>query len=262
MAAPSLADYTYQYKDTGILLNGTASPIWDVEKIKGLVDFPGLTPYTSDYDGAHGGAIYVAYFDTRTIVIDGTMYASSPSGVDTANEAMKATLIPDGIDYPFYFKHPGITQRYVMATVLDYKADVDTGRRIGMMPYQIQLGCDDPLFYIDNSNQAMALNTNVTVSNTGNVESFPIITVTGIFTTLNVFGPNGNNMVFSVSTSAAGDVVTFDSGNRQLKKNGVDVTSTYSSGTWPSAPKGNSTWRVTVGTGTPTVSIASKNAFV
>ncbi len=268
MAAPTLNDYEYQYKDSGVgqLLNQNASvfPFWDVTKISGLADFPDLDYDVLDLDGQHGGFVTGNYFHHRMIIAEGTLYCL-PSDVETNNELLKATIVPDGIDYPFYWKHPNKTQRYNMAKPIAWKADVETGRRIGQMPFQLQLGCTDPRSYIDISPVGWTTATNYTFTNAGNAPTGQLITITAnatttaTITTANI--TTGRSFVFSTAVTS-GQVITIDveklivtiAGGRRY------VNFILTGGQWPVSLPGLNTWKVTsnVGNGTAT----PKSAFL
>ena len=61
MAAPVLNMYEYQFKDSGVLLNGGASlPFIDVLKVTGL-DLPPIETGDIDYDSQDGGFVYARF---------------------------------------------------------------------------------------------------------------------------------------------------------------------------------------------------------
>ena len=99
MVAPTLNNYEYQFKDTGVLLNqaNVSVPFWDVESIGGLADLPELGIDILDLDGKNGSFVYSRFFKHRVLDINGTLYGSV-SDFDTPVETMKASLLPDGND--------------------------------------------------------------------------------------------------------------------------------------------------------------------
>lgn len=259
MVAPTLNDYEYQFKDSGVLLNGTSTvPFWDVEKVTGLADFPQMDPKIHDYDGRHGSSVYARFFQHRVVVIDGTLYASA-TDFDTPLETMRTSLLPNGNDYPFYFKHPNKSQRYVNAKMIGFSCDIDTGRRYGAGKFQIQLAAGDPRHYVDASTN-WTNNVNFNLNNQGNTAVGPVISVTSTATTAcnitvqNVTTSRSIQFSFAVTTGA---VVTVDTDNYAILYNGayrstgVTVTGTD----WPVANPGvTETWKVlsNIGNGTAT----------
>lgn len=263
MAAPTLNDYEYQYKDAGVgvLLNGTSAvPFWDVEKISGLVDFPTLDVKTMDIDGKHGSSFYAKYFGGKIIVVEGTLYGSV-SDFDTPVQAMRTSLLPDGNDYAFYWKHPNLAQLYVLAKATDFKCDVDTGRRIGQAKFQIQLSAGDPRHYIDGTVANWTTATNFSLTNNGNTPVSPVISITSTATTTASITiqdvTSGGQISFSTSITT-GQVLQVDVENKTIKVAGSlrPAAVTLSGATdWPNVAGGaTETWKVTsnIGNGTAT----------
>lgn len=267
MAAPTLNDYEYQYKDagTGILLNADAAvmPFWDLTKISGLVDFPELAWDALDLDGKHGAFVTGTFFRHRVVVLEGNLYCV-PSDVETYNENLRSTLIPDGIDYPFYWKHPVKGQRYVKAKPVDYKSDVDTGRRTGIMPFQVQLACTDPRHYVDINAVAWTTANNYTFTNAGNTQSGQVIQITATSTTNAVITVSNQTQgrsfqlgAFSSLPVTSGQVITIDVETLKVTVAGVrkNAQLILTGGAFPTVTPGLNTWRVTSnvgnGTGTP-----------
>lgn len=264
MVAPTLNDYEYQYKDSGVLLNGTPSPFWDITKIAGLADLPELDWDVLDLDGQHGGFVTGNYFKHRMVIFDGTLF-SPAADVETNNELLKATILPDGIDYPLYWKHPNKTQRYFMAKPVSYVADTETGRRTGKMPFQIQFGCTDPRSYIDIAGGGWSTGVNYTFTNAGNAVSNQVISLTASSTTTANIVVSNQTQARSYSFSTAvtsGQVMTIDTEKLIVRINGAlrSVQMTLTGGAWPTVTTGLNTWRVTSNVGNGTV--APRSAFL
>jgi hypothetical protein len=267
MTAPTLNDYEYQYKDSGvgIPLNTTSAlPFWDVTKVTGLTDFPELAYDVLDLDGQNGGYVTGNYFRHRMLIPEGYLYCV-PSDVDINNELFKATILPDGIDYPFYFKHPNKTQRYFMGKPIAYQADVEAGRRTGIMPFQLQVGCTDPRSYIDIAPVNWTSASNYTFTNAGNTPTGQLISITATSTTTATITIQNVTTALSFSFSTAvtsGQVITIDVEKLIIKVAGVlrNVNLTLTGTSWPTALPGLNTWKITsnVGNGTST----TKSAFL
>ena len=262
MTAPTLNNYEYQYKDTGVLLNqdNVSIPFWDVTKVTGLVDFPVLDVKDMDIDGKHGSSYYAKYFGGRIIVIEGTLYASV-SDFDTPIESLRTSLNPDGVDYPFYFKHPNKAQRYALAKATAFKCDTDTGRRIGQAAFQIQLSAGDPRHFIDGTVVNWTTASNFNMTNNGNTPVSPTISITASSTTTANITiqdvTSGGQISFSTAVTS-GQVLQIDVENKTIKVAGAlrAAAVTLSGATdWPSVAAGaTETWKVTsnVGNGTAT----------
>jgi hypothetical protein len=260
MVAPTLTDYSYQYKDTGVLLNADSAsfPFWDVTKIQGIADFPELDVDFLDLDGQNGSFVTGNFFKNRTIIAEGSLYCA-PADVETNNELLKATILPDGIDYPFYWKHPNKTQRYFMGKPIGYSADVDTGRRTGIMAFQVQIACTDPRSYINIAPVSWTAGTNYTWTNAGNTSSDQIISITaGSTTTANITVANittGLSFQFLYAITS-GHVLTIDVEKLIIRDGGVpvNVNLALTGGAWPISLPGLNTWKVTsnIGNGNST----------
>jgi phage-related protein len=257
MAAPTLNDYEFQFKDAGVgvLVNGTSSlPFWDVMSVTGLVDFPELVTKAADLDGRHGTFIYAKYFGQRTVVLGGKLYASG-SDFDTPLQAMRTSLLPDGNDYPFYFKVPNQTQRYLMAKATTFKCDIDQGRRIGKADFQLQFAAGDPRHYLDGSAVNWTTATNFTLTNNGNASVAPIITITATSTTTANITVQDVTAGVSISFSTAvtsGQQIQIDVENMYVKVAGNyrAAAITLAGGTtWPTVGPGAETWKVTSNVG-------------
>lgn len=232
MAAPTLADYEYQYKDTGIKLNsGSVLPFWDVNKVTGL-DMPDIDSKIDDIDIQHGGIVYSRYVKPRIIVVEGTLYAN-PSTIETTLDSAIANFIPDDNDWPFYFKHPGVARRYVDCKPLAFKFDVETLRRTGACNFQIQLGAQDPLKKIDNADVTLATaSTNVTVTNSGNMPTWPVFTVNGPFSQIRFYNTTTGENINFIRNAVAGDVMVVDFKTRTVLVNGVQNSAIAVPPTW------------------------------
>lgn len=258
-----LNDYEYQYKQNGIVLNKDTSemPFWDVIEVIGLTDHPDYKVVTQDLDGAHGAITHAEFLTHRTIVIAGNLYAD-PDEVDQLNEALRETLIPDGLAHPFFFKQPGLQERYLSCLPVAYRADVDRGRRNGIMLFQITLRADDPRMYRDHPETSFIHNVGKSISNAGNVPSYPRIAWTvGTTGSKNVSVSDGTGTIAFTRTLNAGDDMVIDTQKRLVRRNGalmpvdVDVTNR-----WPFLSKGSTT--LTVQTGGDNGTIAARDAWL
>lgn len=263
MAAPTLSDYEYQFKDTGFKLNGSSAlPFIDVMKVTGL-DLPVIDANIDDIDGQHGSSIYAKYTRERTIVVEGTLYANA-STIETTIDTLITNFIPDGLDYPFYFKHPGATQRYVMAQPVAFKCDVETLRRTGSALIQIQLIASDPRKYVDNSNQLMGNNVNYTPANAGNVNSYAIFTVVGAYATITFHNNTLSRTVVITYAAVGGDITVLDMKKRLVTVNGINRSSSITTALWWDIPAGggHSVKYTATGSVPTSVTMATKQAWL
>lgn len=263
MVAPTLSTYQYQYKDTGILLNGNydgANPGFvDIEKVAGL-GMPDFDVTTDDFDGGHGGITYARFSKSRFIVLDGTLY-SDPTQVDVFLDKLIANFTPDDTAYPFYFAGAGNGQRYVLAKAVAFKHDLETIRRIGAGRVQFQVIADDPIKRVDNAPLTMVAGTNHTVTNSGKISTNPTVTITNGFTNLVLTSNTQGKSITLTMTATAGQVVTVDFRRHLLLVDGVNMTAN-ASGSWWDLAVGSNSVKYTVTSGTPTVSLASYSGWL
>lgn len=233
MAAPVLSDYEYQYKDNGFKLNGTSVvPFFDVMKVTGLSDLPDYDAAVDDTDSVDGGTIYVRYSKTRMVVIEGILYVS-PSNVDVSLEQLVQNFTPDNTDWPLYFKHPGIQQKYVMGKSLGFKSDVETLRRIGACNCQMIIGCENPLKRIDNTDAILTNGVNSSIANSGPSKTWPTITITGGVGTAIALTNNISGGTLTLTRAFAGsDVTVVDMRNRVVYVNGIQNSSIATGNFW------------------------------
>jgi hypothetical protein len=144
------SDLTYQFKDAGVLLNqDTPSfPFFDVEKIVGLDSAQGRLTLR-DQEGMDGGNVDAEFETTRTIVISGTAYGTTDT-IELYLDNLKENFGLDNTTYPFYFKHPGVTERVLFCKPGGMRYDIDMARRSGYTVCDITLYAEDPVIYENN----------------------------------------------------------------------------------------------------------------
>jgi len=143
---PILDDYEYQYKDDGFALNtDVVLPFIDVSRVQGLDSPPyRLTEHVTE--GRDGGYIDAEFIDPRTIIVEGMLYTDGNT-IEQTMDIIKGNYKPQRQAQPFYFKHPGVAQRVVYCKPIECRFDVDSLRRIGCSPIQLQLKASDPRQY-------------------------------------------------------------------------------------------------------------------
>jgi hypothetical protein len=234
MAAPVLNDYEYQYKDTGFKLNANvALPFLDVSKTTGLSDLPDYDAKIDDVDSQDGGLIYAKFSKSRIITVEGILYVS-PSTVEATIDTLIANFTPDNTDWPFYFKHPGVAQRYINCKALGFKSDVETLRRIGASNCLITLGAENPIKRVDNANLTLAVaGTNYNVTNSGLAVTYPIITITGGTASVIVLTNSSTGASLTLTRSFIGsDVTVVDMRRRVVYVNGVQNSAVVTAGSF------------------------------
>lgn len=248
MAAPALGIYEYQYTDDGIRLNGnSALPFIDIHKVQGL-DMPTINAIESDYDSRHGGYVYARFSNSRTIVLDGTVYANANT-IDTTIEALLANFHLRDEDEPFYYRGAGPAQRYIMCKPVGVNFDVDRLRSIGSCPIQFQLKAGDPLKYVDKSPLSVVSGTSYTLTNNGTAETFPVFEMEGGFTNMSIINNSTGETVTLTRATDNDDEIVIDFKKRSCYINDINCSRYLTSLGWWSLEPGVATSFRIVGTG-------------
>lgn len=140
-------DFSYKLGDNGVVLNpnSVTFPFVDVEKISGLDNAPYRTT-ERQHEGADGSFMDAEFEKGRSIIIDGTLFASHTDG-EVYLDSLKANYAPSRTLIPFYFKKPGVQERFLRVKPLGVKYDVEQLRRIGQTNVQFSMFAEDPRIY-------------------------------------------------------------------------------------------------------------------
>lgn len=140
-------DFSYKLGESGVVLNpdSLTPPFVDITKVQGL-DSTEYRTTERDHEGTDGGFIDAVYAKGRTIVLEGMAYAAGEE-VESFLDSLKANFAPSRTLVPFYFKHPGVTERFLRVKPLPVRYDVDTLRRVGCTDIQFQMFAEDPRIY-------------------------------------------------------------------------------------------------------------------
>lgn len=270
MAAPTLNDYEFQFKDAGVgvLLNGGVSvPFWDVENTEGFVGLPDIVSSVYDRDGADGSTVYAKYMNHRVLMIEGTLYAN-PSAVDATSMLMAASMRPDGNTYPMYFKVPGQSQRFYKAKPVKYNLALDQGRRTGSAHFMLQWLASDPRAYNAAVVEGLVSNVAENIVNSGNVESWPLWRCTASPNTAIVVRienvTQSRWVQYALTTPGTGSInIELDTYMRRLRIDGIvrPGTFTKSGSDWPSLQPGTNSCKITL-TSASSGSIEYQSAWV
>lgn len=233
MVAPVLSDYQYQFRDDGVLLNGdwnaSLPGFIDIQSVTGL-SLPDIESTEFEFDGMHGGISFAKYVKSRTIVLDGILYTTT-SLVDSVIDKLIVNFMPNELDYPFYFKGAGIGQRYLNCKPLSFKADVTTLRRIGSCEVQFQLKADNPIKRNDNPTTTATSGTTYDLTNSGNVDTYPIVTITGAYSSVTIRNSTTNKVLVVTGPRVVSDITVLDFRMKSLLVNGLQKSS-FASGVW------------------------------
>lgn len=261
MAAPT-EDYTYTLERGGsdfVLNTDSVLPFYDVTKISGF-DMPDVSINADDIDGMHGGSVYARYTGPRTVVMEGTLYAD-PMNFDLEFDRAMAFMIPTAVPLKLWYKHPGISARYMMANPTAFKCDVDTGRRTGSAAFQFQWIAGDPRKYIDETDLNLVSGTGQIAHNNGPIATWPTVTIQGIYSDP-TFTNSAQGKSFTVThTATTADTMVVDFYNHSVKIDGTQSSSLVS-GNWWSISAGDNNVSVNCATGTPTITLSYKSGWL
>lgn len=143
-------DFSYMLGDGGIILNpnSTIMPFVDITSVKGLDNAPYRTT-ERDHEGTDGGFMDAEYEKGRSIVLEGTLYAVADQ-VEPYLDNLKANFAPSRTLIPFYFKKPGVAERFLKVKPLGVRYDIDQIRRLGYTDVQFSMFAEDPRVYSSN----------------------------------------------------------------------------------------------------------------
>jgi Phage tail protein len=250
VAIPDLDSYEYQYEDDGVRLNSAdagyaaALPFIDVDKISGL-DSPEFRTAERDHEGVDGGYVDAEFYTTRTIVIEGILYAD-PSDPDTVCDQLRYNYRPVREALPFYFRHPNKNTRLIFGKPLGCRYDVDRLRAQGRTPIIITLACPDPYIYdaelqqqtfgrivYQGSGHGFNHGFNLSfggdvgdpggleVFNAGNHDAYPVITIFGpVDSPVVSESSSGRHIGFDIEL-ALGEFLVVDTRRKRVMLNGV-----------------------------------------
>lgn len=279
-------DFTFAYSDTGVILNSDpllpTDPFVDISKVSGL-DNAEFRISEREREGMDGGFVDSMYEKMRTIVLEGQIYNTTESYLDS----LKANYAPSFAVQPFYFDAPGVSERLIYCKSYGMKYDWDTARRLGIVPVQFQLKAEDPTIYgalitaianLGSIDTGFAFNLSfnfgfgaggtagtTTITNSGNKDADGTFTITGPVTNPIIVHDNtGNRLTFSIVLGVS-DTLVINLRNKTVTLNGTANRrgSLVTTSRWFMLEPGVNTLRFlgTAGAGTPQMQVAGRSAY-
>lgn len=262
MAVPTLALEEYQFEDTGIKLNSSPSiPFCDITSIDGLDNVP-YNSAISNQDGRDGGYVDALYEGVRTVTLEGTIYASS-SNVDTYLDSLKYNFRPQLTNSPLYFNLGTGQTRLVYGKSLGIRYKKEAQRRLGKIPFQVQIACEDPRIYdstVTTATIAVAGNGNVVLI--GNRPAPADLRLNGPLT--NPIITFGSNVITFTLTLTPGQYVDIDLAMRScIKSDGTSVRHlmTFTSGNWYFLGNTTNTFSLAASAGTGNLVVTAQSCW-
>jgi hypothetical protein len=272
-------DFTFQLGTGTVLNSGSTLPFVDITKVTGL-DNAEYRTTTRDWEGNEGTFMDAEFEKGRTIVLDGTIYSDGTS-MENYLDTLKANYAPSSTLQQFFFKSPGVAERFLLVKPLGLRYDWDTSRRLGIINVQVTVFAEDPRIY-DSSQLSYSINLGATVftgfgfsfgfsfgfggtsstsdgvfvTNTGNRPSPPVFTINGPVTNPRILNDTlSREMIFTIDLSST-DTLTVDAKYRTVKLNGTtNRRNTLQSPTWFSMNPGDNFIRYRAESSDPTSSL-------
>jgi phage-related protein len=254
MPTPTLAAEEYQYLDAGVKLNGgSALPFVDVVSVDGLDSAPLRSQFT-EREGEHGAWIDAEFESSRTVTIEGIVYAS-PTALETYLDSLKANYAPQTSPQLFYFGTDAGT-RAVLGKSLGLRYAKDRARSFGSVPIQIQIACEDPRIYTPN---LVTQSIPGTLVLNGNRDTVGTITINGPRTNPTI--TIGDTTFTFALTLVSGESVVIDLNRRTVLKGSTNVRNSMTlTGNWPKLQPGANVFTVG-GTGAGTITVSARSAW-
>lgn len=239
-------ELTFRLGSGGVILNTDATnvPFVDVHKVSGL-DSAEYRTTMRDWEGNDGSFIDAEFEKGRTIVLDCTIIATTAT-IEGFLDTLKSNFAPNNTLQQFYFKAPGVSERFLYVKPLGIRYDWDQIRRLGQADAQISFFAEDPRIY-DNTPLSFSISLGATVytgfgfsfgfdfgfggvstttdgvfiNNPGNRPSPPIFTINGPVQNPRILNDTiGREMDFSI-TLDTGETLTIDTKYKTVKLNGT-----------------------------------------
>lgn len=261
MAVPVLNDYEYQLDEAsngGVLLNPTVAgvaaslPFVDVTNVDGL-DSAEVRTAQSQHEGTDGSWVDSDFYNQRVVVVEGMLYAD-PSNAEAQCDAIKTNWAPSKVDKPFYFKHPGVAQRFVLGKPQGARYSISNLRRTGQTPFQATLICGDPYIYgtAYSSNRSGA--GTLSINPGGSRDAWPIVTLTSSFSSGLTLRNNTLSRILTLNFSqSVGSTTVIDMRKRTVLQNGLNKRGSVTGQFWWLEPNVANSYQSTGTPGTQTI---------
>lgn len=200
-AQVSLDNNSMQFGDTGVLLNNPSNtlPIYDIDSIAGLSDMT-VVSTQDNIDGADGSYVTAKFASGKTIVVNGTIYGTSPFDEILLDNLRQSLRNRSDTGISLYHKPNNQNPRRINVKPISFKSDIDRGRALSTVPYEIQAYTVDsttaallPNFWAFTSGGFAISAPNTGVIPSGSDEAYPVFYILVTSTDL---GAPGTKMTF------------------------------------------------------------------
>jgi hypothetical protein len=210
----------------------------------------------------------------RDVLINAEIYTDS-STMETYLDSLKSNFAPSRALIPFYFKAPGVEERFVYVKPLGVKYDWELIRRIGQAKAQFKMFAEDPRIYTSSLNSinvpfsagaltgfgfplsfpfgfgGAASTDGAFVTNSGNRPTPPTFTISGPCTDPSIRDETYGNILSFNITLASGETLVIDTKYKTVRLNGTtNRRNTMTNFEWFFLNPGNTFIRYGASTGT------------
>lgn len=256
----------YSFSFNNQVFGGAGSP-YQIQSVEGLESLPEIRRQDDNRGYADGMFSGRDFLGGRSIFIT---FLTLASGSNTAQEnynTIQSVLLPQTSGTtPLYFLLNG-SEQFINARVRGLRTSVDPNYTYGYIVSQVEFFCPDPTYYSINDQTATLLYSpptgriynrtynltygggssviTTTIANNGWATAYPTITINGPIENPEVGSvTSGDSLLFDGIYSDT-DYLEIDLYNKLITLNGAPARNLLTSGTWFSAPPGNSNFYLT-----------------
>jgi hypothetical protein len=280
----------YQFQFGSFVFGGASSP-YQIQSIDGLEALPDLR--TQDDNRGYNDGMFSGrdFYAGRTITMEIYTFAGGGNSAQQNFDLLQQALIPQasGTTTLQFLLSQYDTEKQIGARVRGRRTTVDKDYTFGFIRSQYTFFCPDPRYYSNTSTTATftvnngtlgrtynrtynmtygggSLVNSVTVTNSGWVTTYPVITITGPATNP-IIGNQTTGQILTVNTSLANtDTLVIDLNQKLVTLNGVSARNLVAGNSvWFGAAPGASTFFFLASNlvaGTSTASITYRSAYV
>lgn len=208
----TLADMTYQFTSTGVVLNTDATlPFVDIIDVSGLDSAPFRETF-HDHEGVDGGFMDAEFEKGRELSLTGSVYADVNT-MESYLDSLKANYAPRTTVDAFYFKYPGVNERLLFCKPRGIRYNHDSLRRIGSSSIQFRLYAEDSRIYDSSLSTAILPFNAISVIGLEFPLEFPLdfgTTSIGASTPITNSGNRDTPLIFSIPGPVQDPVIVND----------------------------------------------------
>ena len=263
----SLALYGFSFNGFNF---GGAGSVYQVMSVDGVESAPNLR-VQDDNQGYNDGMFSgTDFYSERTITLVLNIFGDVSNTAQANYHTLRASINPQqtGTSYLQFKASLDADMQWVNARVRKITTPITPDYTYGLITTVLELFCPDPRIYsgvpFTPNTASITVGGSATVTNTGDVTTYPILTVTAASAVSNLVISNSTlglslTMKYGLSTS---DVLILNTLTRTITLNGVNARNILSSSSvWFGAQSGANTFAVT-GTGTATTSVSWYSAII